>query len=102
MNGVLVLLLLIGLGIGISSYVMWSRRWPGLVAGFDSARCSDPAGLARWVGGTGMILGAACVAAAIASYAMPQYRRPVGAVLALVIVTGTIAAVTGCGRFVRR
>lgn len=50
-------ILFAGLAIGIPSYVTWSRRWPGVMAGFDPDRCTDVEGLTRRVGTAGIALG---------------------------------------------
>jgi len=95
-------LALVGLVIGIPSYITKKRRWPGMIAGFDPAKCTDVEGLTRWVGGTGMILGCALLAGAVAVYVAPQYLGAVAVVLALVGVIGSIVTQTGCARFTRR
>lgn len=92
----------VGLAIGIPSYITRSRRWPGLIAGFDQARCSDVDGLTRWVGGAGMILGAACLLAAAAAYVGPRFRGAVSLVLAIIIVVGSGVTISGCSRYTRR
>jgi hypothetical protein len=92
----------VGFVIGLMSCITKYRRWPGLIAGFDPATCADVDGLTRWVGGAGLIIGAACMITAAATYVAPQYRGAVGLVLALVIVAGTIVTSTGCARFTRR
>jgi hypothetical protein len=92
----------VGLVIGIPSYVTWQRRWPGMIAGFDQSRCSDVDGLTRWVGGVGMVIGSAFLLAAVVVCVAPQYLVAVSVMLALVLVTGTVATTTGCQRFTKR
>ena len=92
----------VGLAIGISSYVTWQRRWPGMIAGFDRSRCSDVDGLTRWVGGVGMIIGGAFLLAAVVVYVAPEYLVAVSVVLAFVGVAGTAATTAGCQRFAKR
>jgi hypothetical protein len=95
-------LALVGLVFGIPSYITKERRWPGMIAGFDPAKCTDVDGLTRWVGGTGMMLGGVCLIAPAAVYMAPRYVGVVGIVLALAGVVGVIVTQTGCGRFTRR
>ena len=92
----------VGLAIGIPSYFTWSRRWPGMIAGFDPARCSDVDGLTRWVGGAGMGIGAGFLLAAAVAYAAPQYRPAVVAAIAVIGIAGPVVTMTGCSRFTRR
>jgi len=73
-----------------------------MIAGFDRSRCSDVDGLTRWVGGLGMIIGGACLLAGIVVYVAPHYRGAVSVILALILVTGTIATTAGCQRFTKR
>jgi len=93
---------LVGLAIGIPSYVTWQRRWPGMIAGFDRSRCSDVDGLTRWVGGVGMVLGGACLLAGVVVYVAPDYVVAVSVILALVGVAGTVMTTAGCQRFTKR
>jgi len=93
---------LVGLVIGIPSYITKKRRWPGMIAGFEPAKCTDVDGLTRWVGGAGMLLGCALLVGAVAVYVAPQYLGAVAVMLALVGVIGSIATQTGCARFTRR
>lgn len=97
-----VIVAVVGLVIGIPSYITRSRRWPGMIAGFDQARCSDVDGLTRWVGGTGMILGAACLLAAAAAYVAPRFLGGVSIVFALILLVGCGVMTSGCARFMRR
>jgi hypothetical protein len=92
----------VGLVIGIPSYVTWQRRWPGMIAGFDRSRCSDVDGLTRWVGGVGMIIGGACLLAAVVMYVAPEYLVAVSVILGLVLVAGSVATNAGCQRFTKR
>jgi hypothetical protein len=92
----------VGLAIGLPGYVTWRRRWPGMIAGFDPSRCSDVDGLTRWVGGASVIIGGACLLAAVLIYAAPQYLVPVSAVLAVVLAGGVIVTTTGCARYTKR
>jgi hypothetical protein len=92
----------VGLVVGIPSYITKSRRWPGMIAGFDPARCSDVDGLTRWVGGTGMLLGAACLLAAAAAFVAPRFIGTVGLVLAIVLLVGCVVTTSGCIRYTRR
>ena len=91
-----------GLVIGIPSYVTRSRRWPGLIAGFDQARCSDVGGLTRWVGATGLVVGATCLLAAVTAFVAPRFLGGVSLVLAIVLVVGCGVTITGCSRYTRR
>ena len=93
---------ILGLVISGSGYATKSRRWPGLIAGFDAARCSDVDGLTRWVGLGGMAIGGLCFAAAIMAFAMPDHRGVTSTVLAVGLLVGTFATAAGCGRFTRR
>lgn len=90
------------LALGIPSCVTWQRRWPGMIAGFDPSQCSDVVGLTRWVGGVGMIIGGACLLAAVVACAAPHYRVAVSVLLALVLVTGSMATTAGCQRITKR
>jgi hypothetical protein len=92
----------LGLAIGIPSYVTKSRRWPGMIAGFDPARCSDVDGLTRAVGGTGMMMGGIFLVAAATAFVFPQSRGAVAIVIAPTAVVGLIITTTACGRFTRR
>lgn len=92
----------VGLAIGIPSYFTKSRRWPGMIAGFDPARCSDVDGLTRWVGGTGMVMGGVCLLAAAVTYAAPQFRGAVIVIFTISIVVGCMVTTSGCSRFTRR
>ena len=94
-------LALVGLAIGISSYITRSRRWPGMIAGFDRDRCSDVDGLTRWVGGAGMLIGGACLLAA-AALLVPRFRVAVIVALPFVLLVATIVTASGCQRFIRR
>ena len=96
------LLAVLGLVIGIPSYITKSRRWPGMIAGFDPARCSDVDGLTRWVGGAGMMMGGALMIEAAIVYAVPGYRGAVAILIALTCLVGAIVTTTGYGRFTRR
>jgi hypothetical protein len=91
----------VGLAVGISSYVTWSRRWPGMIAGFDRNRCSDVDGLTRWVGIAGMMIGGAFLLAA-AAFMIPPFR--IAAIIAVVLVSlaAPIVTTATCRRFTRR
>jgi hypothetical protein len=97
-----VVLAVVGVAIGVPSYFTRSRRWPGMIAGFDSAKCSDVDGLTRWVGGAGMILGSVFLIAAASVYLVPQYRSAVVLIVGLASVVCPIVTTTVCGRFTRR
>ena len=97
-----IIMAFVGLVIGIPSYFTRSRRWPGMIAGFDQARCSDVDGLTRWVGGTGMILGAACLLAAGVAYVAPRLLGGVSLFLAIVLLVGCGVTMSGCARYTRR
>jgi hypothetical protein len=92
----------VGLVTGIPSYITWSRRWPGMIAGFDQARCSDVDGLTRWVGGTGMVLSAACLLAAAVAYVAPRFLGGVSVVFAIILLVGCGVTMSGCARYTRR
>lgn len=92
---------MVGLAIGISSYITWSKRWPGMIAGFDRNRCSDVDGITRWVGGAGMFIGGAVLLAA-AAFVVPRFRVPVVIALPIVGLVGVVVTTSGCQRFTRR
>jgi hypothetical protein len=92
----------VALVIGIPSYITRSRRWPGMIAGFDQAKCSDVDGLTRWVGGTGMVLGAALLLLAVAVYLAPRFLGVASVILAIVGLVGCGVTMHGCSRYTRR
>ena len=91
----------IGLAVGIPSYVTWSRRWPGMIAGFDRNRCSDVDGLTRWVGIAGMCMGGVFLLTA-AAFVIPPFRIAVIIAVVLVSVVAPIVTSSACQRFTRR
>lgn len=98
----LVSLISLGLVIGVPSYITMTRHWPGMIAGFDPARCSDVARLTRGVGSMGLLIGSAFIVAGLATYALPQYRIAVTVGLAAIVIGGSAAALRICNRFTRR
>ena len=92
----------VGLILAVGGYLTMYRRYTGLIAGFDASRVTDVSGLTRWVGGTGILLGAAFVVAAVTYSAAPHSHRLVAAGLAVAILVGVIVSVGGCSRYVRR
>jgi len=91
----------VGLAVGIPSYVTWSRRWPGMIAGFDRHRCSDVDGLTRRVGKAGMFIGGAFLLAA-AAFVIPRFRIAAFIAVVLVSVVAPIVTTSACRRFTRR
>jgi len=49
-----------------------------------------------------MIIGGACLLAAVVACAAPHYRVAVSVLLALVLVTGSMATTAGCQRITKR
>ncbi len=96
------LLTFVALVIGIPSYFTWSRQWTGMIAGFDLARCTDPADLTRWLGATGAAMASVLLLAAALVWVAPGTLRLVGVLVAVTVVVGSIATMNGCLRFTRR
>jgi hypothetical protein len=92
----------VGLAIGIPSYFTWSRRWPGMIAGFDPERCTDVDGLTRRVGTTGIALGSLYLLAAAVAYLLPTSMVAVSAASAVGSVVGVGVTMSACSRFTRR
>lgn len=92
----------VAVAIGIPSYVTWSRRWTGMIAGFDPARCTDVAGLTRWVGLTGVVVAVLLGLAAVLAWLVPEVRRIASVVVAAIVVVGMGTTMTGCSRFTTR
>lgn len=92
----------IGLAIGIPSYFTWSRRWPGMIAGFDPDRCTDVDGLTRRVGTAGIALGGLYLLAAAVGYLVPESIAAVSAAIAVGSVVGLGVTMSACSRFTRR
>jgi hypothetical protein len=92
----------VALAIGIPSYITWSRRWTGMIAGFDPARCTDVEGLTRWVGLTGVAVAVLLGLAAVLVWMVPEARRIASVVVAVIVVVGTGTTMTGCSRFTKR
>ena len=92
----------VGLAIGIPSYFTWSRRWPGMIAGFDPARCTDVDGLTRRVGLAGMAIGLLYLLAGAVSYLVPQSMVALGVAIGLGSVGGLGVTMRACSRFTRR
>ena len=97
-----IVIVFVGLAIGIPSYFTWSRRWPGMIAGFTPDRCTDVDGLTRRMGTTGMALGGVYLLAAAVAYLVPESRAAVGAALAVGSVIGLGVTLRACSRFTRR
>ena len=76
-------------------YLIRYRHEYGLIAGYDMRRVPDPERLARWLGGWGIVLGLACMTAAIAASTAPQYIGPILRVMAAVILLSVMLAVGG-------
>jgi len=94
--------LFVGLAIGVPSYFTWSRRWPGMIAGFDPGRCTDVDGLTRRVGRAGIALAGLYLLAAAVAYLVPQSIGAVSAVVAVGSVVGLGVTMSACSRFTRR
>ena len=94
--------LFVGLAIGIPSYFTWSRRWPGMIAGFDPDRCTDVDGLTRRVGAAGIALGGLYLLAAAVAYLVPESIAAVSAAIAVGSVVGLSVTMSACARFTRR
>ena len=92
----------IGLAIGIPSYFTWSRRWPGMIAGFDPARCTDVDGLTRRVGTTGIVLGILYLLAGTVAWIAPETMVAVAVAIAIGSVVGLGVTMGVCSRFTRR
>ena len=92
----------VGLAIGIPSYLTRSRRWPGLIAGFDRARCTDVNGLTRRVGTAGIALGILYLLAGAVAWLVPESRVAVGVAIAIGSVVGLGVTMSACSRFTRR
>jgi len=95
-------ILFVGLAIGIPSYFTWSRRWPGMIAGFDPDRCTDADGLTRRVGTAGIALGSLYLLAAAVAYLVPASIVAVSAALAVGSVVGLGVTMSACSHFTRR
>jgi hypothetical protein len=95
-------LLFVGLAIGVPSYFTWSRRWPGMIAGFDPTRCTDVDGLTRRVGTSGIALGGLYVVAAAVAYLVPESIVAVSVTIAVGSVVGLGVTMSACARFTRR
>ena len=95
-------ILFVGLAIGIPSYFTWSRRWPGMIAGFDPERCTDVDGLTRRVGIAGTALGSLYLLAAAVAYLVPKSIVAVSAAIAVGSVVGLGVTMSACSRFTRR
>jgi len=91
---------LVAIVIGIPSYVTWSRRWPGMIAGFDPARCTDVDALTRWIGKTGVAMAAVLLAAAVVAWIVPEAIPAVA--VAVVCLVGAGTTMNGCSRFTKR
>jgi hypothetical protein len=95
-------ILFVGLAIGIPSYFTWSRRWPGMIAGFDPERCTDVCALTRRVGIAGTALGSLYLLAAAVAYLVPKSIVAVSAAIAVGSVLGLGVTMSACSRFTRR
>ena len=95
-------MVIVGLAIGIPSYFTWSRRWPGMIAGFDPARCTDVCALTRRVGAAGIALGGLYLLAAAVAYLVPKSIVAVSAAIAVGSVLGLGVTMSACSRFTRR
>ena len=95
-------LVFVGLAIGMPSYFTWSRRWPGMIAGFDPVRCTDVAGLTRRVGAAGIALGSLYLLAAAVAYLVPESLVAVSAAIAVGSVVGLGVTMSACSRSTRR
>jgi predicted anti-sigma-YlaC factor YlaD len=95
-------LLFVGIAIGIPGYFTWSRRWPGMIAGFNPDRCTDVDGLTRRVGTAGIALGGLYLLAAAVAYRVPESLVAVSAAVAIGSVVGLGVTMSACARFTRR
>ena len=95
-------MVIVGLAIGIPSYFTWSRRWPGMIAGFDPERCTDVCALTRRVGTAGIALGSLYLLAAAVAYLVPRSVAAVSAAIAVGSVLGLGVTMSACSRFTRR
>ena len=92
----------VGLAIGIPSYFTWSRRWPGMIAGFEPGRCTDVAGLTRRVGIAGIAVGSLYLLAAVVASLVPASVVAVSVALGVGSVVGLGVTMSACSRFTRR
>jgi hypothetical protein len=92
----------VGLAIVIPSYFTWSRRWPGMIAGFDVDRCTDVDGLTRRVGIAGIVLGSVYLLAGAVAYLAPGSIAAVSVAVAVAGVVGLGVTMSACSRFTRR
>jgi len=92
----------VGSAIGIPSYSPWSRRWPGMTAGFDAARCSDFDVLTRRVGAAGVALGIVYLFAGALVWLVPETLVAVSVAIAICSVTDLGVTMSACSRFTRR
>ena len=92
----------VGSAIGIPSYFTWSRRWPGMIAGFDAARCSDFDVLTRRVGAAGVALGIVYLFAGALVWLVPETLVAVSVAIAICSVTDLGVTMSACSRFTRR
>jgi hypothetical protein len=97
-----IVLLFVGLAIGVPGYFTWSRRWPGMIAGFNAANCTDVDGLTRRVGIAGTALGGFYLLSAAAAYLVPASIAAVSTAIAVGSVVGLGATMSACSRFTRR
>ena len=97
-----VVMVFVGLAIGIPSYFTWSRRWPGMIAGFDPDSCTDVAGLTRRVGVAGIALGGWYLLAAAVACLVPESIAAVSAAVAVGSVVGLGVTMSASSRYTRR
>jgi len=97
-----IVILFVGLAIGVPSYFTWSRRWPGLIAGFNPDRCTDIDGLTRRVGAAGIALGGLYLLAAAVACFVPESTAAVSVAIAVGSVVGLGVTMSACSRFTRR
>jgi hypothetical protein len=87
------------IGLWLAGFGLATRRRPGLVAGFESSRCSDVKGLSRWVGNGGVLLGGLCLLGASAALVAPDHRPAISIALSLTIIAGVVVIIAGARRF---
>ena len=97
-----IIMAFVGLVIGIPSYFTRSRRWPGMIAGFDPERCTNVCALTRRVGIAGIALGSLYLLAAAVAYLVPKSIVAVSAAIAVGSVLGLGVTMSACSRFTRR
>lgn len=92
---------LAALVVGMLGFRIRSRGDVHLIAGYDSDRVSDPAGLARFVGGICYALAIAALGVAAVLLVRPKAAAPIIAGFAFVAVGGIVALLVARDRYRR-